>query len=285
MIYAVLGPTCSGKSDVAEAISLKLNCPVINFDAFQVYKEIDKGTAKPPKELLDSGRYFMYDFVDILDEYDVSRYQKDGRELLERFKDQDVVLVGGTGLYLKALLFDYKFQEEEKMPEDFLSDLSNQELYDKLCEVDPNDASKIGNNNRKRLIRALYVYEIHGKSKSEINDNGKNKLLYKNVKFIGMDFPREVLYERINHRVDMMFDEGLKEEVDNLFTFYGPNRRAFQAIGYKEFNSNLSSDEIKELIKKNTRNYAKRQMTFFKHQFEDVHWCKNIDEALELIEK
>ena len=285
MIYAILGPTCSGKSDIAEAISLKLNCPLINFDAFQVYKEIDKGTAKPPRELLESGRYFLYDFVDVIDEYDVSRYQKDARELLEKFKNQDVVLVGGTGLYLKALLFDYNFKEEEKMPADFLEDKTNQELYDELYKIDPFDAIKIGNNNRKRLVRALDVYKIHGKSKSELNDNGKNKLLYENVMFIGLNMPRDLLYERINRRVDLMFEDGLSEEVENLFAFYGPNRRAFQAIGYKEFNSDLSNDEVKELIKKNTRNYAKRQMTFFKHQFENVHWCKNIDEVMELIIK
>lgn len=285
MIYAILGPTCSGKSDIAEAISLKLNCPLINFDAFQVYKEIDKGTAKPPRELLESGRYFLYDFVDLIDEYDVSRYQKDARELLEKFKNQDVVLVGGTGLYLKALLFDYNFKEEEKMPADFLEDKTNQELYDELYKIDPFDAIKIGNNNRKRLVRALYVYKIHGKSKSELNDNGKNKLLYENVMFIGLNMPRDLLYERINRRVDLMFEDGLSEEVENLFAFYSPNRRAFQAIGYKEFNSDLSNDEVKELIKKNTRNYAKRQMTFFKHQFENVHWCKNIDEVMELIIK
>lgn len=285
MIYAVLGPTCSGKSDVAEAISLKLNCPLINFDAFQVYKEIDKGTAKPPKELLESGRYFLYDFVDLTDEYDVSRYQKDGRELLEKFKDKDVVLVGGTGLYLKALLFNYKFEEEDKMPEDFMADLTNEELYEKLISIDEIDALKIGPNNRKRLIRALYVYETHGKNKSELNNNGKDELLYKDVTFIGVDMPREVLYERINHRVDLMFESGLHEEVSNLFTYYGSQRRAFQAIGYKEFNSDLSMDEIKELIKKNTRNYAKRQMTFFRHQFNDVKWCKNVEEVLKLIEK
>lgn len=284
MIYAILGPTCSGKSDFAEMISLKLNCPIINFDAFQVYKEIDKGTAKPSKELLESGRYFMYDFVSLTDEYDVSRYQKDGRILLDRFKDQNVVLVGGTGLYLKALLFNYKFEEEDKMPEDFLSDLSNDELYAKLLEIDKNDALKIGPNNRKRLIRALYVFETHGKNKSELNNNGKDELIYKDVVFIGVDMPRDILYERINKRVDMMFEDGLPEEVNSLFAYYGCNRRAFQAIGYKEFNSDLSLDEIKELIKKNTRNYAKRQMTFFRHQFKDVYWISSIEDAFKLLE-
>ena len=129
MIYAILGPTCSGKSDLAEAISLKKNCPVINFDAFQVYKEINKGTAKPDEELLNSNRYFLYGFKSIKEDYNISLYQNDGRKLLEKYKNQDVVLVGGSGLYLKALLFDYNLLEEDPMPENYKSDVSNEILY------------------------------------------------------------------------------------------------------------------------------------------------------------
>ena len=279
MIYAILGPTCSGKSDLAEKLSLKLNYPVINFDAFQVYKELDKGTAKPSKELLESGRYFLYGFRSVLEPYDVMNYQEDTRNLLSKFNNDNVILVGGTGLYLKALLFDYKFLEEEKMPDDFLNDLSNEELYKKLLLIDKDDAIKIGPNNRKRLLRALYVYKIHGKSKTELNNNGKNNLLYSNVIFIGLNIERSLLYERINKRVDIMFDNGLEKEVNSLFSFYGKKLRAFQAIGYKEFNNEGSIEEIKELIKKNTRNYAKRQMTFFKHQFENVKWFNSMKDA------
>ena len=279
MIYAILGPTCSGKSDLAEKLSLKLNYPVINFDAFQVYKELDKGTAKPSKELLESGRYFLYGFRSVLEPYDVMNYQEDARNLLSKFNNDNVILVGGTGLYLKALLFDYKFLEEEKMPDDFLNDLSNEELYKKLLLIDKDDAIKIGPNNRKRLLRALYVYKIHGKSKTELNNNGKNNLLYSNVIFIGLNIERSLLYERINKRVDIMFDNGLEKEVNSLFSFYGNKLRAFQAIGYKEFNDEGSIEEIKELIKKNTRNYAKRQMTFFKHQFENVKWFDSMKDA------
>ena len=279
MIYAILGPTCSGKSDLAEKLSLKLNYPVINFDAFQVYKELDKGTAKPSKELLESGRYFLYGFRSVLEPYDVMNYQEDARNLLSKFNNDNVILVGGTGLYLKALLFDYKFLEEEKMPDHFLNDLSNEELYKKLLLIDKDDAIKIGPNNRKRLLRALYVYKIHGKSKTELNNNGKNNLLYSNVIFIGLNIERSLLYERINKRVDIMFDNGLEKEVNSLFSFYGNKLRAFQAIGYKEFNNEGSIEEIKELIKKNTRNYAKRQMTFFKHQFENVKWFNSMKDA------
>ena len=283
MIYAILGPTCSGKSDLAEEISLKKNCPVINFDAFQVYKEINKGTAKPDEELLNSNRYFLYGFKSIKEDYNISLYQNDGRKLLEKFKNQDVVLVGGSGLYLKALLFDYNLLEEDPMPENYKSDVSNEILYEELLKIDSEDALKIGKNNRKRLLRAHYVYETHKKSKTELNDNGKNKLLYDDVIFIGLDIDREILYKNINKRVDLMFENGLKEEVDELFNKFDKSLRAFQAIGYKEF---LLSDDIelvKEKIKLNTRRYAKRQFTFFKHQFDNVNWFKTKDEALNFV--
>ena len=274
MIYAILGPTCSGKSDFAEKLSLKYNAPIINFDAFQVYKELNKGTAKPSKKELDSGRYYLYDFVSIKEDYNVSRYQEEARLLLEKFKDKDVVMVGGTGLYLKAALFDYKFLKEEKMDEGFLQDVSNEELYRELLLIDKDDAIKIGVNNRKRLLRALYIYKIHNKSKSELNDNGKNTLLYKDVKFYGIDIDRALLYQRIDQRVDKMFEVGLEEEARSLFNSYDHSLRALQAIGYKEFLLSSDSEEIKKMIKNNTHHYAKRQMTFFKHQFDNIERIK-----------
>ena len=274
MIYAILRPTCSGKSDFAEKLSLKYNAPIINFDAFQVYKELNKGTAKPSKKELDSGRYFLYDFVSIKEDYNVSRYQEEARLLLEKFKDKDVVMVGGTGLYLKAALFDYKFLKEEKMDEGFLQDVSNEELYRELLLIDKDDAIKIGVNNRKRLLRALYIYKIHNKSKSELNDNGKNTLLYKDVKFYGIDIDRALLYQRIDQRVDKMFEDGLEEEARSLFNSYDHSLRALQAIGYKEFLLSSDKEEIKKMIKNNTHHYAKRQMTFFKHQFDNIEWIK-----------
>ena len=275
MIYAILGPTCSGKSDLAETLSKKYNAPVINFDAFQVYKELNKGTAKPSKEELSSGRYFLYDYVSITEEYSVSRYQKDARELLEKFKDKDIVMVGGTGLYLKAALYDYKFMEEDPMPKDYLADLSNEKLYEELSKIDLDDARKIGINNRKRLLRALYIYETHKVNKTDLNKGGKNNLLYKNTKFIGINFNREKLYERIDDRVDLMFENGLEEEAKFLFSNYDHSLRALQAIGYKEFLLSNDIEEVKKLIKNNTHHYAKRQMTFFKHQFDNIERINN----------
>ncbi len=282
MIICIVGPTASGKSKVAEELSLFYNAKIVNFDAFQVYKEMDIGTAKPTKEELESGRYFLYNIKNIDEDFDVAKYQEVCRNFIKEHQNENLILVGGTGLYLKAALYDYNFQKDEKpMPEDFLDECSNKELFEKLSIIDPEDANKIGENNRKRLLRALYIYKIHGKSKSSLNQNGKNKLLYDDVHFIGLDIPREILYKRINERVDEMINNGLKKEVEFLFYEYGAEKRALQAIGYKEFNNELPLDKKIELIKKNTRNYAKRQMTFFKHQFDNIKWCSSVEEAID----
>ena len=280
MIYCVLGPTASGKSELASKLASFLNAIIINFDAFQVYKELNKGTAKPSKEELASAEYYLYDFKSVTENYDVSLYQKDARELIDKFKDKrNIILVGGTGLYLKATLYDYKFNEEEKMDPSYLEDVSNDELYQRLLVIDEEDALKIGKNNRKRLLRALYIYETHGKNKTELNKGGKDNLIYKDVKFIGINPDRASLYEKIALRVEKMFENGLKEEVDELFKNYDPNLRAFQAIGYKEFKNSTNVESIKNEIILNTKHYAKRQMTFFLHQFENVSWYKSYLDA------
>lgn len=281
MIICVVGPTGSGKSKLATKTADFYNAKIVNFDAFQVYKEMDIGTAKPTKEELNSGNYFLYDFVNITEDFDVSKYQKICRKFLEENSDKNIVLVGGTGLYLKATLFDYNFKEEDPMPTNYLENISNDELYKRLHTIDAIDAEKIGVNNRKRLLRALFIYETHGVSKTELNQNGRSKLLYENVHFIGLNYDREKLYEMINNRVDKMFSEGLADEVTYLFNRYGTEYRSLQAIGYKEFTEAEDFDEVKELIKQHTRNYAKRQLTFFKHQFENIEWFDSIDGAFE----
>ena len=283
MIICVIGPTCSGKSKLAEEIHKKFNFPIVNFDAFQIYKEMNIGTAKPTNDELNKGYYHFYNLVSVLENFDVSKYQIKAREFLKNNKD--VIFVGGTGLYLKAALYDYKFLKEETMPENFLENLTNEELFNKLLEIDKIDALKIGQNNRKRLLRALYIYETHNECKSSLNKDGKNKLLYDDVYFIGLDIDRTILYKQINERVEKMFDNGLVGEVSELFSNFNRDLRAFSAIGYKEFKEKETLNDVKEAIKKNTRNYAKRQMTFFKHQFENVFWFNSLDEAVEYVRK
>ncbi len=280
MIYCIVGPTASNKSLLAEKIANFHQAIVINCDAYQVYIEMNKGTAKPSLEFLkDHPNYFLYNFRHIDEPYNVYLYQKDARKLLDKYANENIVVVGGTGLYLKALLYDYKFQEEEAMPEDYLNELTNEELYNCLKQIDYQDALKIGKNNRKRLLRALYIYNTHNKNKTDLNNEGKNELLYKNVTFIGLNYPREILYERINKRVDEMIANGLKEEVTKISKDFPKVNQALQAIGYKEFFLGLNDEDTIDLIKKNTRNYAKRQLTFFKNQFDNIIWFDDLEEA------
>ena len=195
--------------------------------------------------------------------YTVYDYQKDARQLLNQYKDKNIIIVGGTGLYIKAALYDYIFEEEEK--NDQFDNLTNQELYNMVLKKDKN--SDIHINNRKRMIRFL--------NRSNTINN-KNKLLY-NVKFIGLTIDRNILYERINNRVDKMFDEGLLEEVKSLYDKNINSKAVMTGIGYKEIydylNGNISLEDAKNLIKQRSRKYAKRQYTWFNNQM-NIKWFK-----------
>ncbi len=291
MIYVVFGPTASKKSDLAIKLKERLtNSYIVNFDSFQVYKELDKGSAKPVKEELAKGYYLLYDFLPLSENNDVATFQELGRNVIKNYiKDNDLIFVGGTGLYIKAILFNYIFDKEEvKMPLDYKKDKTNLDLYNELLTLDKEDALKIGINNRKRLLRSLFINEVHNKSKSEINNNKKDELLYNDVKFIYIKPDREILYETINKRVDKMIESGLIDEVKYLFKKYDKSSNGLKAIGYKEFipylENKVSIEETIELIKKNTRNYAKRQYTFFNNQFNSVKdktlVYKDVNEAL-----
>lgn len=298
MIYVIMGPTASKKSDLAIFLHENLKKPskIVNFDAFQVYKELDIGSAKPKKEELDKGYYLLYDYKELNEPIDIYTYQKEAREVIKKYnQDYDLIFVGGSGLYIKAALFNYEFLTEDiKMPLDYKENLSNEELYNELLLLDKEDALKIGINNRKRLLRSLFINEYHKINKTELNQNKKNELLYKDVKFIYIKPDREELYNKINSRVDKMFELGLENEVKLIFNKYNnaESINGLKAIGYKEFIPYLikrekSLEEIKEDIKKNTRNYAKRQYTFFNHQFEsvDVLAFNDINEVKENIDK
>ncbi len=272
-ILCVMGPTCSSKSSLGEKLhSLIPNSLIINFDAFQIFKRIDIGTAKPSKEELDKGYYYFYDLMELTEENNIYSYQKMVRPFLDMNKDKTLILIGGSGLYLKALLFNYIFNEEDdKMPSDYYKDSSNEEIWNILKEKDPDSLKNIHINNRKRLLRALFINETSNKTKKEVNNNKQNELLYKDSLFIFINPDRESLYEKINLRVDEMRKSGLTKEATSLLKEYPSCTKSLEAIGYKEFkkllNGNLTEDEVYDLIKKNTRNYAKRQVTFFNHQF------------------
>jgi len=267
MIYVICGPTGSGKTSLALKLAHKLNCKIINADAFQIYKNMDIGTAKV-KNTNDYKIHYLLDIVNPNETYSIKEYQKDFRDTLSIIKEHDVVVCGGSGLYIKSALYDYDFPDYTDDVSD-LEQLSSEELKDMLEKLDPESLKNIHENNRKRIIHAISMART-GNLKSEVISKQEHKLIRDDVRFIFISPNREQLYENINRRVDVMFENGLVDEVKQLLNNYDLSLTAREAIGYKEtisyLNGDMSLEDCINLIKQRSRNYAKRQVTYFKHQ-------------------
>lgn len=262
MIICVVGPTGVGKTKLSVELAKKYNAVIINADSTQVYIGMNIGTAKITEEEKEGVPHYLFDIVDVNTNYTVFDYQKDARKLIEEHSGKNIIFVGGTGLYLKAALYNYVFSEEEENLNNY-DELSNEELYDLALKKNP--LMDIHMNNRKRLIRFL---------KKEKIENEECFPLY-NAFFIGLTTDRETLYNKINARTDEQFASGLVEEVKKFYDQKINSKAINTAIGYKElykyFNGEITLDEARELIKKNCRQYAKRQYTWFNNQM-DVTW-------------
>lgn len=259
MIVAIVGPTGVGKTKLSVALAKEYNAIIINCDAMQIYKDMNIGTAKATKEEQENVPHYLLDICDLEQDYSVYDYQKQARALIDNNKDKNIIIVGGTGLYLKALLYDYQFLEPTD--KDY-SNYSNEELFELVKKDNPD--SDIHVNNRRRLISYLTIPKT----------TNSNKKIY-DALIVGLTTDRDNLYKIIDNRVDKMIDNGLEDEARELFSKY-PNSRALNtAIGYKElnkyFNKELSLEEAIDLIKKNSRHYAKRQYTYFNNQL-SVKW-------------
>ena len=288
MIIAILGPTSVGKTALSIALAKHYNAEVINFDAMQVYEKLDIGTAKVTTAEMEGVPHHLLSNVTLDKNYSVYDYQKDARCLIDKLlkENKNIILAGGTGLYLKAVLFDYNFTEGTTY--NTYDNLSNEEIFNKIKSYKVEDLPHL--NNRKRLVRLLNKLE----NNETITNNGNN-LLYKDTIFIGLTTDRNTLYDKINKRVDIMFNNGLLEEVESLKDEFNTSKALNTAIGYKEFipyfNHEKTLEEVKEDIKKNSRHYAKRQYTFFNHQF-NLTWFntnyldfnKTINEVINYIE-
>jgi len=287
MIIVITGPTALGKTKTAINIAKKINAEIVNGDAFQSYKELNIGVAKPTAEELSQVPHHLYSIIEPTHDYSIAEYQVNLRKIIQELlvKNKNIVIVGGSGLYIRSALYDYEFLPNQNVDMSAYEKMTNQELHSELNKIDPIEAAKIHFNNRTRLLRAIEIYLSNGKSKSEIIAEQEHKLLYP-AKFFVRDLDRDELYERINKRVDKMFADGLVNEVKELSQKYPTSLHCFKAIGYKEiidcFNNGTNLDDAKELIKQHTRNYAKRQMTFIRHQF-DVTYYKNDDDILKEI--
>lgn len=260
MILCIVGPSATGKTDLSIKLAKEYNAIIVNADSTQVYKELSIGTAKIGEEEKMGVKHYMFDLVSFEDEYSVADYQKDARKVLEENKDKNIIVVGGTGLYVNALFKDYQFLDKKY---DNYENLSNEELYEMALSLDKN--VDIHPNNRVRLINFINNKGIVNKGAKDLYD----------VIYIGLTMPRELIYQRVNKRVDIMMENGLLDEVKLLYDKNKDSKILKRAIGYKELikylNNEISLEEAVDLIKKNTRHYVKRQFTWFNHQLK-VTW-------------
>lgn len=285
-IIVIVGPTGIGKTKLSIELAKKFDAEIINGDSVAIYKRLDIGSAKPSSEEREGIPHHLIDIRDVNEDYTVYDYQKDLREKIAEISSRGkrVIIVGGTGLYIKAGLYDYTFIPGTT--NNTYDELTNEEILERIKKYNLEKVPEL--NNRRRLVRLLNKLE----NDEEITNN-KDNLLY-NIKVIGLTTERSILYERINKRVEKMMEEGLLDEINSLKEFYSNSRILNSGIGYKEFYDYLFRDkpleEVLEEVKKDCRRYAKRQYTFFKHQF-DTNWfsvdfknfSNTIDEVLSFL--
>ena len=269
-IILIVGPTGTGKTTLSIELAKKYDAIILNADSTQVYTEPLIATAKIKEHEKEGIEHYLFDAVSLNDDYTLYDYQKDGRRLLDRFisENKNVIIVVGSGLYVKALLYNYILEDKKEIDIDF-SKYSNEELKSKVLALDPE--SDIHVNNRQRLEGFLKHYYETGKVIKKTDEI--NKKLYDFIS-IGLKSDRETLYKMLDKRVDSMFNDGLLTEAERLYKMNLKNYT--NIIGYRElneyFNGNITLEEAKDLIKRNTRRYAKRQYTWFNNQMKDIKW-------------
>jgi len=297
MIGIVIGgPTGVGKTSLSIRLAKILDAVIINCDSMQIYKHMDIGTAKIKEEEKEGVLHYMFDIVEPIDRYSVGEYYRDVNNLLKKFEaeNKNVILVGGTGLYINSIVRGLsKLPEADLKIRESFENMSTEELYEKLKELDNEAARDIHPNNRVRVERALEVCILTNDKFSKLN---KQNIKDNNYNFIqiALERDRKILYDRINYRVELMIENGLVEEAKYIYERYNTDRNKIKAIGYKElfdyFDGLISIEEAIEIIKKESRHYAKRQFTWFKGDI-DYKWFdlgqiteeKIIDETLKFL--
>lgn len=284
-LIIIVGSTAVGKTALSIELAQKYNCPIISFDSRQFFKELNIGTAKPDEDELASAEHFFINSHSINQNYTSGKFEIDANKKLEEiFKEKDIcIAVGGSGLYIDALVFGI-----DAMPSDIKIRNEWIALYEKegleplqnyLLEKDPAVFDFIDKNNRARMIRAIEVIETSGEKFTSFRKNQKKNRNYEPI-WIGLDMEREKLFERINLRVDEMIEKGLEKEVKDLMVY--KDHTALKTVGYSEFfdyfDGKTDLDKCIELIKRNSRRYAKRQMTWFKKN-KDINWFKAEDKT------
>ncbi len=289
-VIVICGPTASGKTSLSIELAKQINGEIVSCDSMQIYKDMTIGTAKPTKEEMDGIKHYLLDFVSPDQRYSVAEYKKDAENAIEKIISEGKVpiVVGGTGLYLEALIYNIEYQniEEDMEYRNKLYEIEREQglskLYEMASKIDSKAMEKISPNDKKRICRVLEIYHLTGKTKTELEEESRKNEPKYNYKLFGITMDREKLYERINLRVDIMINQGLLDEVKNLLEKYNNFPTAMQGLGYKEvveyLNGLITKDEMIDKIKMETRRYAKRQLTWFR-KYKNLIWINGLDDV------
>ena len=289
-VIVIVGPTASGKTTLSIELAKKINGEIVSCDSMQIYKDMDIGSAKPTKQEMQGIKHYMIDIVDPDERFSVAEYKKQAEVAIEEIlkKGKTPIVVGGTGLYANSLIYGIEYNEI-KLDEQYRKDLEDiasseqglKKLYEEALKIDSQAMEIISPNDKKRIIRVLEIYHSTGKTKTELEiESRKNGVKY-DYKVFAIDMDRDILYDRINKRVDIMLKNGLIEEVKNLLQKYKEFPTAMQGLGYKEvveyLNKDISKEEMIQKIKQETRRYAKRQLTWFRKNKETI-WLNGLED-------
>ncbi len=273
MIIVLMGPTGVGKSALAIPLAKAIGGEIVNADAFQAYEYLSIATAAPKEEDMRIVPHHLYHYIPLSEEYNISRYQKDARNVIQNIlsRHKTPILVGGSGLYIRSALYDYDLSvDTSNIDLSTFEQLDDETLHHKLEELDKEEAKKIHPHNRRRVLRDIAICLALGRSKTSFLKEQSHEPIYP-TRFFHLILGRDALYPLVEKRVEAMFSMGLLEETIPLIEKYGRDAPAFKAIGVKELfpylDGNISLEEAKQSIKDNTRHYIRRQETFFLHQF------------------
>ena len=295
-VIVLAGPTASGKTSLSIELAKKINGEIISADSMQIYKDMDIGTAKVTEEEKEGIIHYLVDFVEPDKRYTVSDFKKDAEKAIEEIlaKGKVPIIVGGTGMYVNTLIYGIEYQEMQFDEEyrDMLmkkaeTDEGLAEIYEQAKKIDEQAVKNISKNDKKRLVRVLEIYKATGKNKTEQEILSRQNGVKYDYRVFAIDMEREVLYSRIDKRVDIMIELGLEEEVRKLINKYQKFPTAMQGLGYKEvieyFDGKISREEMIDKIKKETRHYAKRQLTWFRKN-KEITWLNGLEEKQNNVE-
>ena len=288
-VIVICGPTASGKTALSIELAQKINGEIVSADSMQIYKDMTIGTAKPTPEEMQGIQHYLIDCISPEHRYSVAEYKKDAENAIEKIlkKGKIPIVVGGTGLYVDSLIYGIEYTETKidqnyrKELEKLVEEKGLEYVYNKAKEIDPEAVQKISKNDKKRILRILEIYKETGKTKTQQEiESRKNEVKY-DYKVFAINMERQILYNRINKRVDIMIQKGLIEEVQNLLKKYKQFPTAMQGLGYKEvvqyLNKEYTKEEMIENIKMQTRRYAKRQLTWFRKNKQTI-WLDGTNE-------